>query len=260
MSKLWKNAIAFFGSSDIVGWVERMSVTQPTMSESKRVLISAINVNQNILMNTPQDTRQFAPATQRNREAILEILLQVLPTSGTILEIASGSGEHAIFFAPSLTPRKWLPSDPNPQLRASIAAWTAHFPSDNLYPPLNLDASAPVWGVENNALPDTSPITAIVNINMIHISPWSACLGLMAGGDRILPPGGILYLYGPFKQGGEHTAASNAAFDDYLRAQNPDWGVRDLDEVVAAAKAQHLNLINTYQMPANNLSVVFQHA
>ncbi|NEU73834.1 DUF938 domain-containing protein [Hassallia byssoidea VB512170] len=205
-------------------------------------------------MNTPQDARQFAPATQRNREVILEILLQVLPASGTILEIASGTGEHAVYFAPHLKPRKWLPTDPNPRSLASIAAWIAHSPSDNLYPPFDFDASASVW-----TLPDTTPITAIVNINMIHISAWGACLGLMALSDRILPPGGILYLYGPFKQNGEHTSPSNAAFDSSLRAQNPNWGVRDLDDVVAAAKAQNLNLINTYQMPANNLSVVFQH-
>jgi hypothetical protein len=205
-------------------------------------------------MNTSQDLRQFAPATERNREVILEILLQVLPASGTILEIASGTGEHAVYFAPHLKPRKWLPTDPNPRSRASIAAWIAHLPSDNLYPPVDFDASASVW-----TLPDTTPITAIVNINMIHISAWGACLGLMALSDRILPPGGILYLYGPFKQNGEHTSPSNAAFDSSLRAQNPNWGVRDLDDVVEAAKAQNLNLINTYQMPANNLSVVFQH-
>ena len=206
-------------------------------------------------MNTPQDARQFAPATERNREVILEILLQVLPASGTILEIASGTGEHAVYFAPHLKPRKWLPTDPNPRSRASIAAWTAHSPSDNLYPPVDFDASASVW-----TLPDTTAITAIVNINMIHISAWGACLGLMALSDRILPPGGILYLYGPFKQNGEHTSPSNAAFDSSLRAQNPNWGVRDLNDVVEAAKARNLNLINTYQMPANNLSVVFQHA
>ncbi len=206
-------------------------------------------------MNTPEDARQFAPATQRNREVILEILLQILPPSGTILEIASGTGEHAVYFAPNLKPRQWLPTDPNPRSQASIVAWIAHSPSDNLYPPIDLDASASVL-----AIPDTTAITAIVNINMIHISPWGACLGLMALCDRILPPGGILYLYGPFKQGGEHTSPSNAAFDNSLRAQNPNWGVRDLDDVVEAAKARNLNLINTYQMPANNLSVVFQHA
>jgi Protein of unknown function (DUF938) len=196
------------------------------------------------------DARLYASATQRNRDPILEVLKQVLPPSGTILEIASGTGEHAIYFAPRLSQRQWQPSDPNPQLRASITAWTAQSTIDNLHPPLDLDVTAPTWSVDK-------PITAIVNINMIHISPWSACLGLMAGARRILPPGGILYLYGPYKQAGEHTAPSNAAFDESLRAQNPEWGIRDLEEVVAAAKSQQLALVKTYQMPANNLSVIF---
>ncbi len=217
-------------------------------------------------MNTPNDARQYAPATERNREPILEVLLRVLPPSGTVLEVASGTGEHAVFFAPRLNPRKWLPSDPNPRARASIAVWRTHFPSDNLYPPLDLDVRAPVWSVEMDALPEwlnrsdfnTSPLVAIVSINMIHISPWSASLGLMAGAGRILPPGGILYLYGPFRQGGEHTSPSNLAFDKTLRAQDPDWGVRNLEDVVAAASTQHLSLLETYQMPANNFSVVFQ--
>ncbi len=208
-------------------------------------------------MKTPEDVRQYAPATQRNREPILEVLSQVLPPSGTILEVASGTGEHAVFFAPRLKPRQWLPSEQNPLLRASITAWSKELPSDNLYPPLELDASAPIWAVELGKLP-YSPIVAIVNINMIHISPWSACLGLMAGASRILPPGGILYLYGPFKQNGEHTAPSNAAFDQSLRAQNPAWGVRNLEDVIAAASNQQLIFTETYQMPANNLSVVFQ--
>ena len=217
-------------------------------------------------MNTPDDARQHAPATERNREPIIEVLLRVLPPSGTILEVSSGTGEHAVFFAPRLSPRKWLPSDPNPQSRASIAAWRTHFPSDNLYPPLDLDVRALAWPVETGTLPEglnrsdfnTSSLVAIVNINMIHISPWSACLGLMAGAGRLLPPGGILYLYGPFKQGGEHTSPSNLAFDEALRAQDPDWGVRDLEDVVAAASTQHLAMLETYKMPANNLSVVFQ--
>ncbi|MEA5575728.1 class I SAM-dependent methyltransferase [Anabaena sp. UHCC 0451] len=209
-------------------------------------------------MNITPDQKQFAPATQRNREAILEVLLQVLPINGTILEIASGTGEHAVFFAPHLAPRKWLPSDPNPLLRESITAWTAEFKSDYLYPPLDLDAQLPVWPVEKDKLTD-SPIIAIVNINMIHISPWSACLGLMAGAGRILPPGGILYLYGPYKQNGEHTAPSNLAFDESLQLQNPEWGVRNLEDVITAAKAENLTLLKTYQMPANNLSVVFKH-
>jgi hypothetical protein len=208
-------------------------------------------------MNTPPQERKFAPATQRNREPILQVLLEVLPEKGTILEVASGTGEHAVFFAPVLAPRQWLPSDPNPELRASIVAWREECTSDNLYPPLDLDATSPIWPVEKDCLPEP-PITAIVNINMIHISPWSACLGLMAGAGRILPPGGILYLYGPFKQNGEHTAPSNAAFDESLQFQNPDWGVRNLEDVVEAAKAENLILQKIDQMPANNLSLVFK--
>jgi SAM-dependent methyltransferase len=208
-------------------------------------------------MNTPADQRKFAPATQRNREAILEVLLQILPQNGTILEVASGTGEHAVFFSQYLTPRTWLPSDPNPELRASIRAWSEYLPCDNLQPPLDLDAISPIWPVEKQPLPEPN-ISAIVNINMIHISPWSACLGLMAGAGRILPPGGILYLYGPYKQNGEHTAPSNAAFDESLQAQNPDWGVRNLEDVVTAATAQNLKLSQTYTMPANNFSLVFK--
>lgn len=209
------------------------------------------------------DARQFAPATQRNRQAILDVLLQVLPPAGTVLEVSSGTGEHAVFFAPRLLPRQWIPSDPNPIARASITAWREHCPEDNLYPAIALNVCDPVWTVEQD-LPELrdrdfkrDSIVAIVNINMIHIAPWSACLGLMAGARRILPTGGILYLYGPFKQSG-NTAPSNAMFDQSLRAQNPEWGVRELDQVVAVAQAQNLSLVKTYTMPANNLSVVFQ--
>ena len=217
-------------------------------------------------MNQSLDARQYAPATQRNREPILEVLLQVLPPRGTVLEVSSGTGEHAVFLAPRLHPRKWLPSDPNPVARGSISAWREHCPADNLYPPIALDARDPVWEVEQNELPKQlhdldlklHPIAAIVNINMIHIAPESACLGLMAGAKRILPPGGILYLYGPFKQRGKHTAESNVAFDQSLRAQNPEWGVRDLDDVAAVAQAHNLSLVKSYTMPANNLSVIFQ--
>lgn len=204
-------------------------------------------------MDNSPDLRRYAPATDRNRESILAILRQVLPPTGTILEISSGTGEHCVFMAPQLAPRDWLPSDPNPDARASITAWQQATPSDNIYPPIDLDASSDQWLVSSK-----QPITAIVNINMIHIAPKAAYLGLFAGASRILPVGGILYLYGPFKQAGVHTAPSNAAFDESLRSQNPGWGVRDLEEITAVAQGHNLELQQVYPMPANNLSVVFK--
>jgi hypothetical protein len=206
------------------------------------------------------DKRKRALATERNREPILQVLLEVLPPTGTVLEIASGTGEHAAYFAPRLKPRKWIPSDPNASLRESIVAWAEHSHSENLYQPLDIDASKPVWKAEKEILSEISDICAIVNINMIHISKWSACLGLIAAAGRILPSNGILYLYGPYKQGGEHTAPSNAAFSEYLQEQNPEWGVRNLEDVVELAKTHNLILQKTVTMPANNLSVVFKHS
>lgn len=204
------------------------------------------------MADTP-DLRRYAPATERNREPILAVLQQVLPPTGTILEISSGTGEHCIFMAPHLAPRYWLPSDPNPEARASIRAWQQSAPCDNIYPPIDLDARSPVWLVSSK-----EPITAIVNINMIHIAPKSAYLGLFAGAKRVLPIDGILYLYGPFKQDGVHTAPSNATFDASLQSQNPEWGVRDLEEITRIAHSHHLELQKVYPMPANNLSVVFK--
>ncbi len=202
------------------------------------------------------DSKRFAPATERNREPILQVLLRVLPSQGTVLEIASGTGQHAVFFANRLQQRYWLPSDPNPLNRDSITAWRRDCSLENLYAPLDIDVHETTWLVEQQEYHQT--ITAIVNINMIHISPWSACLGLMAGANRILTSQGILYLYGPFKQRGKHTAPSNEAFDTYLQSQNPEWGVRDLEQVVEVAKAQNLILQEIIAMPANNLSVVFK--
>ena len=206
------------------------------------------------------DGRKHAPATQRNQEPILQVLLDVLPPTGTILEIASGTGEHAVYFAPRLKPRKWIPSDTNASLRESIIAWTKHSPSENLEQPLDIDASQSVWPQELEVLSEIPDIAAMVNINMIHISPWSACLGLMAAAGRILSPDGIMYLYGPYKQDGKHTALSNADFDQYLQEQNPEWGVRNLEDVIEVANNNHLTLQKTVKMPANNLSVVFKHS
>ncbi|CAD5977675.1 Methyltransferase-like 26 [Planktothrix tepida] len=211
-------------------------------------------------MNISNNSRQYAPATERNQQPILEVLKQVLPPTGTILEIASGTGQHAVFFAPQLQPRKWLPSEVNPILRESILAWQTDCPSDNLFPPLELDVQKSTWLVEDPDLKCLAefPITAIVNINMIHISPWSACLGLMAGANRILPSGGILYLYGAYKQQGKHTAPSNEVFDTSLRLSNPEWGVRDLEAVIEIATLENLRLVGIISMPANNLSVIFE--
>lgn len=200
------------------------------------------------------DTRQYATATQRNRQPILEILLQAIPPTGNILEIASGTGEHAVFFAPNFTPRRWFPSDRNVLLHSSIKAWRDLEAVNNIDDPLAIDVSVEGWEIAVKNL----DLRAIVNINMIHISPWSACLGLMAGAGRILSPGGVLYLYGPFKRDGRHTAPSNTAFDESLRRQNSEWGVRDLADVTKVAEAEGLKLQEIIAMPANNFSVIFK--
>ncbi len=207
------------------------------------------------------DARQFAPATERNRQPILTVLQKVLPPTGMVLEISSGTGQHAIFFAPRLKPLIWLPSELTPEGRESIQAWRQAEPSENLLEPITLDVMASPWPVEDPdcpALQDQPRIQAIVNINMIHIAPWEACLALMAGAGRILPEEGVLYLYGPYKRNGMHTAPSNEAFDQNLKERNSDWGVRDLEGVIAAAEAKNLWAQQIAEMPANNLSVVFR--
>jgi hypothetical protein len=199
------------------------------------------------------DNRQYAPATQRNREPILKILSEVLPIRSNVLEVASGTGEHAIFFADQLESCRWIPSDVNVLAQESIIAWKNACPVDNLELPLLIDVTQDNWHQEVVE----HQINAIVNINMIHIAPWQACLGLMTGAAKILPKNGILYLYGPYKRNGEHTSLSNANFDRSLCDRNPLWGVRDLEAVIAAAAKQNLNLQQVIAMPANNLSVIF---
>lgn len=203
--------------------------------------------------SSPPDARLFYPATERNRGPILAVLERVLPPAGTVLEIASGSGEHAAFLAPRFPGLVWQPSDPEPACLASIAAWAETARTSNLRPPLALDVTAADWGEAEEI-----PIAAILCINMIHISPWRAAEGLLAGAGRLLPAGAPLYLYGPFMRQGRHTAPSNAAFDQSLRAENPDWGVRNLETVAEAAAAAGLALDQVVEMPANNLSVVFR--
>jgi SAM-dependent methyltransferase len=189
------------------------------------------------------------PATGRNRDAILEVLRPALPPAGLVLEIASGSGQHAAYFAPALAPRlRWQPTDRDPELLPSIAAWSEGLA--NVLPPVTLDVTERTWPVAR--------ADAIFCANMIHIAPWAACEGLMRGAGRILPPRGLLALYGPFMRGGEHTAPSNARFDSSLRARDPAWGVRDLDAVAACAAAQGLRLEAALAMPANNLTVLLR--
>lgn len=196
------------------------------------------------------DPRRSSPSTARNREPILAVIAQHFPISGRVLEIASGAGEHAVFIARALPGLTWQPSDPDEASRESIAAWTAHENLSNVLPPLALDVTAADWEVEG-------PFDAMVSINMIHISPWAATEGLTRGASALLRPGGVLFLYGPYKRDGAHTAPSNEAFNASLRARNPEWGVRDLEQVVAAANANGLALREAVEMPANNLSVIF---
>jgi SAM-dependent methyltransferase len=194
---------------------------------------------------------EASPAVARNREPILAVLRRLLPARGTVLEIASGSGEHAVHFAAGLPRLTWQPTDCDADALRSIAAHRASTRLPNLLPPLELDASSPFWPVAR--------ADAVVAINMIHVAPWTAAEGLMAGAARVLPPGGVLYLYGPFKENGRHTALSNASFDASLRACASAWGVRDRGEVCALAGQHGLALVERVPMPANNLSLVFRY-
>jgi SAM-dependent methyltransferase len=200
-------------------------------------------------MNASADQRAHAPATARNREPILAVLSRVLPPSGLVLEVSSGTGEHAAFFAAALPHLTWQPTDRDERSLLSIAAHRAAAGLRNLLPPLPLDASSPDWPVAR--------ADAVVCINMIHIAPWAACTGLMAGAARILSPGGAFYLYGPYKEGGAHTAESNHRFDLDLQLRDSAWGVRNLEDVVALADGHGLRHTETVTMPANNRSVVF---
>lgn len=196
------------------------------------------------------DVRRHAPATLRNRAPILAILERVLPDRGRLLEVASGSGEHAVFLASHLPRWHWQPSDPDVESRASIAAWTQAEDVTNIAPPLAINAmDAASWPV--------GPFDAMLCVNMIHIAPWEATLGLFAAAGRLLPAGTPLILYGPYKRDGQHTADSNAAFDADLRARDPRWGVRDLETVADLAATHGFGPPAIHEMPANNLTVIF---
>ena len=197
------------------------------------------------------DARRYAPAVARNREPILSVLRHLLPRSGLVLEIASGTGEHVVHFAGASDAELiFQPSDVDPLARASIDAWIAETGCKNVRPAIALDASSDVWPIKT--------ADAVLCINMIHIAPWHAAVGLMRGAGRLLTPEGFLYLYGPFRRGGRHTAPRNAAFDESLRQQNPEWGVRDLEAVVEQAELNGFCPPEIVEMPANNLSVIFR--
>jgi SAM-dependent methyltransferase len=193
--------------------------------------------------------KRHAPATERNREPLAAVLRDVLPTSGTVLEIASGTGEHAAWFARLFPDLTWQPSDADYEALNSIEAWAADSDAANLLPPVVLDAAG-TWPVE--------AADAILCVNMVHISPWTATAGLMRGAGRVLPAGAPLILYGPFRRTGVQTAPSNEAFDQSLKARDAAWGLRDLEAVTVEAEANALRLERVVEMPANNLTLVYR--
>jgi SAM-dependent methyltransferase len=195
-----------------------------------------------------QDFRLFSPAAARNRQPILEVLRGHLPPSGLVLEIASGSGEHVAHFAAALPALRWQPTDPVPEHRASIDAWATHLP--NVLPSLPLDATAAPWPIHR--------ADAVVCINMIHIAPWQAAEGLFAGAARILAPGGLLALYGPYRRAGQPMEPGNAAFDAGLRSQNPAWALREVETVAELAARSGFGAPEIVAMPADNLMLLFR--
>jgi SAM-dependent methyltransferase len=200
-----------------------------------------------IAAEAPGDTaRLHAPATLRNRDAIADVLATMLPSSGTVLEVASGSGEHCAYFAQRFRALTWQPSDPDSAARASIAVWCDGL--SNSYPAIDLDAENADWPL--------AEAVAVLCINMVHISPWQATVGLLVGAARLLRSGAPLFLYGPYRRAGRLSALSNDAFDTSLKMRDPRWGLRDLDKVVAAADGFVLDRV--VEMPTNNLSIIFR--
>ncbi|MBM3619300.1 MAG: DUF938 domain-containing protein [Alphaproteobacteria bacterium] len=193
---------------------------------------------------------RHAPATLRNRDPILAVLRRVLPRDGTVLEIGSGSGEHAAYFAAALAPLRWRPTDASDRDFASITGWAREHGASTVEPPRVLDAISDTW--------PTGRADAMFSANVIHIAPWAVTEGMLRGAARVLPSGAPLVLYGPFMREGTHTAASNAAFDADLRRRDPSWGIRDLGTVADVAATHGLDLDDITEMPANNLTVVFR--
>lgn len=196
------------------------------------------------------DARREHPAAQRNQGPLLEVLQRVFPAEGLVLEIASGTGQHAAFFTDALPGLHWQPTDHDPDALPSIAGWRAASHPDRIRPPLQLDVTTHAWPV-----PDAD---AMLCVNMLQVAPWSAARGLLAGAARTLKPGGPLVIYSPLSRGGVHTSAGNARFDATLKARNPALGVRDADAVIAEATAVGLHHVELIEMPANNTVLVFR--
>lgn len=194
------------------------------------------------------DGRWFSAPSERNKQPILDVLSRVLPPRGLVLEIASGTGQHVVHFAGVLAALQWQPSDPDPELRRSIRERSAQARLPNVLPPVDLDVQRLPWPIGR--------VDAIVCSNMVHVAPWAATLALMEGARTALAAGGVLFLYGPYRRGGRHTSPGNEAFDAALRAEDPEWGLRDVEGVIGEAKREGFVLREIVEMPANNLSVV----
>lgn len=193
--------------------------------------------------------RREAPAAARNRQPILEVLRPRLPATGLVLEIASGTGEHVVHYAAARPQLMFQPSDPDADARASVDDWVQTLGLNNVRPAIEIDVTRTTWPVER--------ADAVLCCNMIHIAPWEAAIGLVDGAARLLSRGGLFYLYGPYRRDGRHTAPSNEAFDTDLRRRNPAWGVRDLETVVDLARTHGFSAPDIVEMPANNLSLLF---
>ncbi len=205
-------------------------------------------------------SRRDAPATHRNRDPILDVLSRWLTKPARVLELASGTGQHAVYFAKNLPHLSWQPSDGDPAALESIASWVQDEALQNVMVPVQIDASAPIWPIETEAqaAQETLRFDAVFNANMIHISPWRVAEGLMLGAGRVLSDDGLLFLYGPFKVSLKDTSPSNAAFDADLRRRNPEWGVRDMAAVEELALREGLRLVEVNDLPANNKLIVFR--
>jgi hypothetical protein len=197
--------------------------------------------------------KQFSPSAARNTEPILVALRPRLPESGRALEVASGTGQHIVALAEAFPGLDWTPSDPDPAARASILAHVAEAGLANLHPPIDLDVTDPEWPEAVEA-----GLDVMVAINLLHISPWQATLGLLSGAGRLLTQEGRLFIYGPFARGGDYLSQSNVQFDAALRRRDPTWGLRDVDDVAAAARAEGLALVDVIAMPANNLMLMLK--